>query len=356
MVSHTHVDDDRLVERVARICARADEPLPLLEHVARIVRRHIPYAVAGWLLVDPDTLLITGVYEEDVPREAHLALIELELTVDDVNKFVDLSRGRQAAAALSEATGGHLDRSARWARVYRPRGYGDEMRAVFRAGQVTWGHVCMTRKADDPWFTRREIDVMARLSSHVAHGLRAGLLLHDLDTSTDQEPAMVVLDDDGSVRTATDRAQRWLGSIACSRLDSSVVVHEVAAQARALADGERSGPPAVARTQGSSGEWLLVRGMRLDSASTAVVLEPARRADIAPLLLHLHELTPREQEVTQLLLMGMDTADVAQELWITPETLRGHIKSIFAKLGVNSRPELLARLQHQPRVHVASSG
>ncbi|MCX2963148.1 helix-turn-helix transcriptional regulator [Gordonia aquimaris] len=355
MVSHTRADD-RLVEQVAGICARTDEPLRLLEHVARAVRRHVPYAVAGWLLVDPDTLLITGVYEQDVPREAHLALIELELTVDDVNKFVDLARGSQSASSLSAATDGHLDRSARWAQVYRPRGYGDELRAVFRAGQITWGHVCMTRLADDPWFTGREVDIVARLSPHVAHGLRAGLLLHHSEFSADQELAMVVLDDAGRVMTATDRAQRWLGSIGCTRLDASVVVHEVAAQARALADGERAGPPAFARTQGASGEWLLVRGMRLDATSTAVVLEPARRADIAPLLLHLHELTAREQEVTQLLLTGMDTADVAQELWITPETLRGHIKSIFTKLGVRSRPELLARLQHQPRVHVAPSG
>ena len=104
-----------------------------------------------------------------------------------------------------------------------------------------------------------------------------------------------------------------------------------------------------------TGEWLLVRGTRLqDTSRTAVVVELAGRADVAPLLLHLHELTPREREVTQLLLTGMSTRDVAQELWVTPETLRGHVKAIFAKMGVASRAELFARLSHEPPVRSAT--
>lgn len=132
-------------------------------------------------------------------------------------------------------------------------------------------------------------------------------------------------------------------------------MHEVAAQARALADGDAPGPPAVARAQAVTGEWLLVRGARLDGdlGRTAVVLEPASRSDIAPLLVHLHGLTRRELEVTQLLVTGMSTRDIARELWITPETLRGHVKAILAKLGIGSRAELFASLSHEPQVRSA---
>ncbi|WP_324277905.1 hypothetical protein [Blastococcus brunescens] len=42
-------------------------PLRLLERVATLVRAEIPYAVAGWLLIDPETMLITGVHGESVP-------------------------------------------------------------------------------------------------------------------------------------------------------------------------------------------------------------------------------------------------------------------------------------------------
>ncbi|MGA8046848.1 MAG: LuxR C-terminal-related transcriptional regulator [Dermatophilaceae bacterium] len=336
----------------------------LLEQVAARVRRAIPYAVAGWLLVDPDTMLITGVYEEGVPREAHLELIALELSEPDVNKFVDLGRGPEAASALSAATGGDLGRSLRWSRVYEPAGFGDELRAVFRSGPVVWGHACLTRVADAAWFTPTEVETMARLSSHVAHGIRTALVLHEDDVTGEETPGLVVLDDDGTVRSASPQALTWLGPVEDDRLATSIVVHEVAAQARALADGsadasdgaDRSSGPAVARVRSLSGEWLLVRGARLDETGTAVVVEPARRSDIAPLLLHLHDLTPRERQVTQRLLTGLGTAEIARDLWITEDTLRGHIKSIFAKLAVNSRPELLARLQHQPRVHPATAG
>ena len=278
MATRFRADDDRLVEQVARICARAQEPLALLERVARAVRNHVPYDTAGWLLVDPDTLLINGVYEEDVPREAHLSLMELELGTDDPNKFVDLGRAREPTAALSATTEGRLDRCTRWRSIYDPMGFGDELRTVFRTGSVMWGHACLTRRADEPWFSRREVDVVARLSPHVAHGIRTGLLLHE----------------------------SW-------------------------ADGHGQSPGLV-------------------------VLEPSSRSDVAPVLMHLHELTPREREVTQLLLTGMATADIAQELWITPDTLRGHVKSVFAKLGVCSRPELFARLAHEPRVRSAATG
>ncbi|OLT23080.1 hypothetical protein BJF81_11920 [Ornithinimicrobium sp. CNJ-824] len=356
MALRPRADDDRLVEQVAAVCARAQEPLLLLERVAAAVRRRVPYDSAGWLLVDPDTLLITGVYEEDVPRQAQLALIELELTAEDVNRFVDLGRARVPAAALGATTEGHLDRCARWTRVYGPAGFGDELRAVFRTGRVLWGHACLTRRADRAWFSRREVELLARLSPHVAHGIRTALLLHESWAEDRADgPALLVLDDDGRVESATPEAMDRLGPVEDGRLDASVVVHEVAAQARALADRGAGGPPAVARTRAATGEWLLVRATRLagDVGRTAVLVEPARRSDVAPLLLHLHELTTREREVTGLLLTGMATADIARELWITPETLRGHVKAVFAKLGVGSRAELFARLSHEPPVRSA---
>lgn len=352
-------EDTRLVDRVARICARAHDPLELLERVATAVRKNVAYSSAGWLLVDPDTLLITGVYEEGVPREAHLALIELELTEDDVTKFVDLARSQAPAAALSAATHGHLDRSARWSRIYQPAGFGDELRTVFRAGSVVWGQACLTRTAADPWFTPREVDLVARLSPHVAHGIRAGLLLREVGAPgrDRSSPGLVILDDAGEIQSATPEALASLGPLDDNRLDGAVVVHEVAAQARALAAGEVHGPPAVARAKAMTGEWLLVRGARLDGdvdgGGTAVLLEPASRSDITPLLVHLHGLTRRELEVTQLLLTGMSTRDIAQELWVTPETLRGHVKAIFAKMGVGSRAELFAFLSHEPPVRSA---
>ncbi|MDR6414888.1 LuxR C-terminal-related transcriptional regulator [Pseudarthrobacter sulfonivorans] len=53
-------------------------------------------------------------------------------------------------------------------------------------------------------------------------------------------------------------------------------------------------------------------------------------------------LTPREQEIVELLQSGQSNREVARSLSLSARTVEGHLYRIFAKLGVNSRAELLA--------------
>ncbi len=54
-------------------------------------------------------------------------------------------------------------------------------------------------------------------------------------------------------------------------------------------------------------------------------------------------LTPREKEITVLLLQGMATKQVASELNISVDTAKFHIKNLYKKLGIGGRAELFAR-------------
>jgi DNA-binding NarL/FixJ family response regulator len=48
-------------------------------------------------------------------------------------------------------------------------------------------------------------------------------------------------------------------------------------------------------------------------------------------------LTPREQEVLQLLARGLSNKEIAQRLTISPRTVNFHLDNIYSKLHVNSR-------------------
>lgn len=54
-----------------------------------------------------------------------------------------------------------------------------------------------------------------------------------------------------------------------------------------------------------------------------------------------YRLSRREADVLDLLARGRDVPYIAEELVISKNTVRSHIKSIFAKTGVHSRQELI---------------
>ncbi|MGE3858313.1 MAG: response regulator transcription factor [Dehalococcoidia bacterium] len=54
-------------------------------------------------------------------------------------------------------------------------------------------------------------------------------------------------------------------------------------------------------------------------------------------------LTPREYEVLTLLADGLSNAEIANELCVSPNTVRTHVQSLFTKLEVGSRAKVVAR-------------
>jgi NarL family two-component system response regulator LiaR len=56
-------------------------------------------------------------------------------------------------------------------------------------------------------------------------------------------------------------------------------------------------------------------------------------------------LTPREWEVVDLLTVGRTTQEMADELYLVPDTVHSHVKSILRKLNVHSRADAVERAQ-----------
>ena len=69
-----------------------------------------------------------------------------------------------------------------------------------------------------------------------------------------------------------------------------------------------------------------------------------QRAKIVHCLEPLDPLTPREEEVLQLILDGNSNRQIAARLFVSENTVKTHIRNIFSKYGTRSRAELISTL------------
>jgi DNA-binding CsgD family transcriptional regulator len=310
--------------------------------VADRLRRAVPFEGLCLLTVDPATLLPTfEVVEDALPPGAMRRLGEIEIREPDVNKFVDLAHAEPVAASLSAATAGDLDQSLRQREVRRPNGFEDELRSVLTGPGGTWGALTLLREAHRPHFTPAEVAFVASLADAVADGLRRAALL-DAGSTGEEGVGLVVLADDDTVELADEAGARWLDELEPGPTGLPIVVQSVGDQTRAAATGA-SDVLARARVRTMSGQWLVVRGSQLGDR-IVVVLEPARAAELAPLLVDAYGLTDRERTVTELVAQGRSTTEIADRLHLSAYTVQDHLKSIFDKSGTGTRGELVAQL------------
>jgi DNA-binding NarL/FixJ family response regulator len=80
------------------------------------------------------------------------------------------------------------------------------------------------------------------------------------------------------------------------------------------------------------------RDLLVDGAETASGLAAEAEEELAHV-----DLTPREQQVLQLLAQGASNKMIARRLEITPHTAKFHVASIVAKLAASGRTDAVAK-------------
>ncbi|HTC73165.1 MAG TPA: LuxR C-terminal-related transcriptional regulator [Solirubrobacteraceae bacterium] len=73
------------------------------------------------------------------------------------------------------------------------------------------------------------------------------------------------------------------------------------------------------------------------AAHDATYKPSARLADSLPL-------RSREREVVTLIALGLDTDEIAERLYISPSTVRTHVRNAMARLGAHTRAQLVAKV------------
>jgi DNA-binding CsgD family transcriptional regulator len=335
------------------LCHRGLDVARFFDAAAPLLHRAVPFDGACWVTMDPATLLVTGhipqgpFSPEDAPRLAHHEYLQ-----DDVNQFPALARQERTAGILREATGGDPERSARYRELLMPKGCDDELRAAFVEGSRCWGAAAMYRERGRSSYEPAHRELLADLAAYMAEGLRRAILIGALPTEEAFEgPGLVLLGDHNAIEAVTPTAERWLAALLTGRAPGTLpaVVYAVASRARQIGRGGEDAPVGVARArmQTAAGQWLLLHGSLLETSSgtrTAIIVEPVRPHEIAPLILEAYRLTERELDIVRSILQGLSTNEIAKTLYLSPYTVQDHLKAIFEKVGVHSRRELLAQV------------
>ncbi len=176
-----------------------------------------------------------------------------------------------------------------------------------------------------------DIDVVAqasggRMGVRLADELRPDVVLMDvrMPDLEGTEATRVIMDHDPEARVvaltvASEDADvaAVVSAGACGFLAKDTRIEEVAVAVRAAAQGAA---------------WLSPR-------AAEVVLGHVRRHELEPELdpTPLEELSSRELDVLRLIARGMENAEIAAELGISPRTAKNHVSNILAKLGLQGR-------------------
>jgi DNA-binding CsgD family transcriptional regulator len=374
---------ERTSSAVQRVCSGAESADALLEGLSAVMHVAVPHAGSTWFGVDPATMLATAPSRIE-HGDAGLCdtFWHVEFHEQDTAQFADLARGA-GAAALRLALDDRPGRSIRYREFMQPQGYHDELRAVFQTGTSTWGVVGLYRDNATKPFDEGDLAVVKSVSRLVADAFRRHVRAANPWLGPPSAPGLLMIDGDGHVASTNAEAIGWLRELWPSALrtdaddvslldvfdvaDRDVEVptplYALVAKARAIADGRERGPARL-RVRDRRGRWLVLHASVLSrptngAGTVAVVIEAAKSAEVAPIVIEAYSLTPRERDVLAALARGESTAEIAAALYLSPHTVRDYVKAVFEKFAVSSRGELVARLfgehytdlLHQTMVH-----
>jgi DNA-binding CsgD family transcriptional regulator len=351
----------RASDRIARLAGQGLDLVSFWRASTEVLDRAVPHGGAPcWFTLDPVSLLVTSHFDEGVPELPPKWALN-EYYQDDVNKLADVARSRRGISTLHEATGGDPTGSPRW-HFNMTLGGDQELIAALRtsSGEV-WGALGLYRGPGRPLFDDQELAFVRAVAPNLAEGARRGLLVGEAtDPEGPDAPGLLVLSQEGEVESAMPGVERWLAALPDGDWDAGRLPSAVLAVAgRALRTAEHPDQPgevAVSRVLSRSGTWVVLHGASLVTGGArrvAVIVEPAHPARIAPLLMSVYGLTEREQQVTQLVLQGNSTAEIAERLVVSAHTVQQHLKRIFDKTGVRSRRDLVGKVffaHYEPRL------
>ncbi|MDW8805377.1 LuxR C-terminal-related transcriptional regulator [Streptomyces scabiei] len=229
-------------------------------------------------------------------------------------------------------------------------GFVHSLEAPVIVGGAVFGTLNFARAQSRPRFSRRDLVAagfmgeqlglaMERALRFEATGRRVGFLEQALDSLA--QPVVVT---DLDCRTLfRNRAARKLEAGGADGLGGPLDVPIAEAMEEFRTSGRRVYTGSV--HDPGSGEHLMTRSLHVsqtqDVAVTLVFKADSERTRTLPAW---NVLSRREQEIAEFVAQGLSTRQIAEHAFITENTVKQHLKRMFAKVDARNRAELIQRV------------
>jgi DNA-binding NarL/FixJ family response regulator len=300
-----------------------------------------------------------GLYRIE-PDDVDRASITTDVTDDFVSKYRNYGQFDDPVMEYARTfhrpiDSSRLAKSIRWHEsaaysILADDGYQHSLRSPIDVAGEFCGTVTFGRNRGAREFGEEDLTVARQLGEQVglaleraqrfeASGHRASVLEDVLDHLPQ---GVIVCDADGQPiftnRVASARAN---GS---SRSYSEIVSERIREATDELWKQNRRVATANVRDP-ASGQSVVAKSVKLTSPSEAsVTLVYPTEPDSASRLPVWNVLTPREQEIAEFISAGLTTKQIAARAFVSENTVKQHLKRIFAKTDVRNRAELMQRV------------
>ncbi|WPK13111.1 helix-turn-helix transcriptional regulator [Lysinibacillus louembei] len=316
------------------------------KRVLEQIKRRIPYEAYCFTTVDPQTLLSTGAITDERIELLHPQLFENEYKEADVNRYMELFEQKIYCNTIFEATRGDASHSKRFREILSPHGFIDELRAVIVYKNHCYGFLTLYRMEGQGVFSQTEINDVKQFLTSIAQMLKESISYQYQTTEPLEEAAMetgiIILNQTLSIISTNQAGYHFLTWL---RQEEQITENHLPRPIRAI----------CSQNNGSLSKMMMyafnhffvtltVSPLSTSSSQLAVLIERVSLNEIKIILLSLYHLTSREYDLIRLLLEGKSTKCIANELSISTYTVQDHLKSIFMKVDVNSRRELISKI------------
>ena len=358
----------RALGRIQRLCCLGLGGESIVPDLLREVRGLIP-ARTGMFRWANSNLELSHIYTENMVHISEIYLKEFhnrrELEV--CRNFTQVLKLEEPSPVLNFWEHSlKVDRSVQlrsdhYNIIMRPMEIDEILILRVRENGRTFGALYLMRAPGEPLFSRRDRALLEMIAGFVAHAM-TGAVLEEEGFADGDDRGLLFLDDEGKLLYATEGAERLLAMMLvwhqAPAADWNRMRHptpEIEALCRSLvatAKGEVGQPPPVLRRRTVWGEFVMraywVGPTDGSEATDRIGVTIERRVPLALALqrrVEAMDLTGREKQLCVLLGRNPSRDDLAETMGLARHTVITHQRNLYAKLGVHSRAELVAKLR-----------